>query len=71
MSYIQGNERNRFDYLLVLIADSLIDRPRRPRVNPRVVKVKMSNFKRKRSGDKSKYRDFENEIKIIDIEEAA
>jgi hypothetical protein len=71
ISYQQGNERKRFDYLLSLIADSLIDRPRRPRVNPRVVKVKMSNFKRKRSGDKSKYRDFEKEIKIIPLEEAA
>jgi len=71
MSYIQGDERNRFDYLLSLIADSLIDRPRRPRVNPRVVKVKMSNFKRKRSGDKSKNRDFEKEIEIIPQEKAA
>jgi hypothetical protein len=71
MPYIQGDERNRFDYLLSLIADSLIDRPRRPRVNPRVVKVKMSNFKRKRSGDKSKHRNFEKEIEIIAQEEAA
>jgi len=71
MCYIQGDERSRFDYLLGLIADSPIDRPRRPSVNPRVVKVKMSNFKRKRSGDKSKYRDFEKEIKIIPLEEAA
>jgi hypothetical protein len=29
------------------------------------VKVKMSNFKRKRSGDKSKYRNFEKDIQII------
>ena len=65
MSCSQGGERSRFDYLLSLIADSLIDRPRRPRVNPRVVKVKMSNFKRKRSVDKSKYRNFEKDIKII------
>jgi len=70
LSTTQGNERNKFDYLLDLIADSLIDRPRRPRVNPRVVKVKMSNFKRKRSGDKSKYRNFEKDIKIIALEAA-
>ena len=70
MSYPQGDERRKFDYLLRLIADSPIDRPRRPRVNPRVVKVKMSNFKRKRGGDKSKYRNFEEEIKII-AQEAA
>jgi len=66
MSHIQnGDGGNMFDYLLDLIADSPIDRPRRLRINPRVVKVKMSNFKRKRSGDKSKYRNFEQDINII------
>ena len=54
-----------------LIDDSLIDRPRRPRVNPRVVKVKMSKYNRKRSKDKSKYKNFENDIKIIPEEAAA
>jgi hypothetical protein len=60
-----------FDYLLALIADSSIDRPRRLRVNPRVVKVKMSKYKRKRSGDKSEYRNFEQEVTIITQREAA
>jgi hypothetical protein len=38
---------DRFSYLLTLIADCDLDRPRRHRINPRVVKVKMSKFKRK------------------------
>jgi hypothetical protein len=65
MFHTQNYESNKFDYLLDLIADSPIDRPKRPRINPRVVKVKMSNFKRKCSSDKSKYRNFEQDIKII------
>ena len=56
---------NKFEYLLTLIADCEVDRPRRPRINPRVVKVKMSNFKRKRTKDKSEQRDIEKELKII------
>jgi hypothetical protein len=36
------------DYLLQLLTQSLIDRPRRPRINPRVIKVKMSKFPKKR-----------------------
>lgn len=67
----QRNKRSMFDYLLKLIADSPIDRPRRPRINSRVVKVKMSKFKRKRSGDKSIYRNLEEDIEIITQEAAA
>jgi hypothetical protein len=52
-------------YLFKLIANSPIDRPRRPRCNPRVVKVKMSNFRRKRRNDKSVYRNFERDLQII------
>ena len=52
-------------YLLAVIADCTIDRPRRPRINPRVVKVKMSKFKRKNGEHKSEYRDIEKELKII------
>ena len=58
-------------YLYKLIAESKIDRPRRPRCNPRVVKIKMSNFKRKRKSDKSQYRNFEECIQIICQEETA
>ena len=35
---------DKFSYLLTLIADCHIDRPRRQRINPRVVKIKMSKF---------------------------
>ena len=54
-----------FSYLLKIIADSSIDRPRRLRSNPRVVKVKMSKFKRKRKKNKSEYRNFEEDTQII------
>ena len=52
-------------YLSKLIAESLIDRPRRKRVNPRVIKVKMSKFKRKRKGDKGENIDYEKYTQII------
>ena len=52
-------------YLIALIAESEIDRPQRTRINPRVVKVKMSKFKRKSELDKSSYRDLENELQIL------
>ncbi len=55
----------RFKYQLKIIANTLIDRPRRPRINPRVVKVKMSKFKRRRKGDRTEYRNFEKELEII------
>jgi len=56
-----------FNYLLYLIAESDIDRPRRPRVNPRVVKVSGSKFKRKSAIHKEEIRSFENDIQIIQI----
>jgi hypothetical protein len=55
----------KFSYLLMLIADCDIDRPRRQRINPRVVKVKMSKFKRKNKNHKSETRDIEKELQII------
>lgn len=54
-----------FTVLLAVIADCPIDHPRRPRINPRVVKVKMSKFKRKGSTDQSEYRDLVKELQII------
>ncbi len=51
--------------MLALIADGDIDRPRRHRVNPRVVKVKMSKFKKKRKTDKSEQRNLAKELEII------
>ena len=66
MTVARGQHRQaQFDYLLTLIADCDIDRPRRQRINPRVVKVKMSKFKRKRQQDKSQHRNLEKELKII------
>jgi hypothetical protein len=56
------------NYLLELIAGCLIDRPRRPRLNPRVVKVKMSKFARKNAEHKSQTRDIVQDLKIIEIE---
>jgi len=53
------------NYLLYLISESGIDRPRRPRVNPRVVKVNSSKFKRKNAGSKGEQRSFKNDIQII------
>jgi hypothetical protein len=58
-------QEHKFSYLLALIADCDIDRPRRPRINPRVVKVKMSKFKRKNKKHHSEERDIEKELKII------
>lgn len=56
---------DKFCYLLMVIADCDIDRPRRHRINPRVVKVKMSNFKRKNRCHKSENRDIETELNIL------
>jgi hypothetical protein len=57
--------QDKFNYLLALIADCDIDRPRRHRINPRVVKVKMSKFKRKNKTHKSEKRNLAKELKII------
>jgi hypothetical protein len=58
-------QKSRFEYLLAVLADCEIDRPRRPCVSPRVVKVKVSKFKRKRDKHKSETRDLAKELKII------
>jgi hypothetical protein len=55
-------------YLLTLLADCQIDRPRRPRLNPRVVKVKMSKWGRKTDVHKSEVRDIAEQFKIVDVE---
>jgi hypothetical protein len=55
-------------YLLTLLADCRIDRPRRPRVNPRVVKVKMSKWGRKTADHHSEVRDMAGQLKIVDVE---
>jgi len=52
------------EQLLDDIAEALIDRPRRPRRYPRVVKRKMSNYKLKRGGDQQQRVDFRTQIRI-------
>ena len=52
-------------YLNDLIASSLIDRPRRQRTNPRVIKVKSSKFKVKRKCHQSQTIDYEKEVQIL------
>lgn len=62
--------QTQFSYLINLIAECEIDRPRRPRVNPRVIKVKMSKFERKKDSHKSSYRDLENDLQILQLQAA-
>ena len=57
--------QERFQHLLQLIAHSDIDRPRRPRLNPRVVKLKMSKFTRKHLIHRCQERNIAKELKII------
>jgi len=54
-------------YLLTLLAGCRIDRPRRPRVNSRVIKVKMSKWARKTADHKSEVRDIAQQLKIIEV----
>ncbi len=56
---------NMVNYLLKMISESLIDRPRRHRSNPRVVKIKMSNYNRKREKHRSESVDFANNIELL------
>ncbi len=62
---IRVHAKSQCQYLISLIAECEIDRPQRARINPRVVKIKMSKFKRKSDIDKSAYRDLENELQIL------
>ena len=56
-------------YLSYLISESTIDRPCRKRMNPRVIKIKMSKFKKKRDGDEGRQIDYEKITQIISYEE--
>lgn len=53
-----------YDQLLADVAESLIDRPRRHRRYPRVVKQKMSNFKLKRPRHRQEIVDFRCQIRL-------
>ena len=61
----QNDSERKWEYLLELIADGEIDRPRRARVNPRVVKIKSKKWPRKNSKHKSIERHLEKEITIL------
>jgi len=50
--------------LLADIAECRLDRPRRARACPRVTKVKMSNWKLKRAGDRQTKVDFSAELRL-------
>ena len=54
-----------FQYLLSVIVTARIDRPRRQRVAPRVIKVDRSRFPRKRDTDVVIIRDMEKDLKIL------
>ena len=67
LSTLDSQQRSqRHAYMLSVIADCVLPHPRRQRVSPRSVKVKMSKFKRKRDGDLSLHRDFEADTTILD-----
>ncbi len=52
-------------HLIEVIGESEIEKARRPRVNPRVVKVKMSKYKKKRKAHQGEKVDYETELIII------
>ncbi len=54
-----------YDQLLDDIAGCRMKYWRRPRAYPRVVKVKMSNFERKKPQNVGGHRDFDNEMQVI------
>jgi hypothetical protein len=58
------SEEESLGYLLSVIAASEIESARRPRINPRVVKVKMSNFARKNKTHRGKTIDFDRDLSI-------
>jgi hypothetical protein len=67
---LRAHAQSQYSYLIALIAECEIDRPQRHRVNPRVVKVKMSNFKRKTKNHPSTIRNLADELQILHQEAA-
>ncbi len=67
---IRAHAESQYKYLIALIAECEIDRPQRHRINPRVVKVKMSTFKRKRKNHQPTIRNLEDELQILKQEAA-
>lgn len=60
-----SDKLEKMNYLLYLISESEIDRPRRGRTNPRVVKVKSSKFERKKDFHKSEPRNLQKDLNIL------
>jgi hypothetical protein len=58
------SEAEMMAYLLTIIAEAEIECARRPRINPRVVKVKMSKFARKNKTHRGEVRDFDKDLWI-------
>ncbi len=50
--------------LLDDIAGTVNTRPRRPRLYPRVVKIKMSTFECKKAAHRGRYRDYKSELRL-------
>jgi hypothetical protein len=67
---LRAHAEFQYPYLIALIGECKIDRLQRPRINPRVVKVKMSNFKRKTKNHRSTIRNLEDELQILHQEAA-
>ena len=67
---LRAYAQSQYSYLIALIAECEIDRPQRHRINPRVVKVKMSNFKRKTKNHPSTIRNLADELQILHQEAA-
>ncbi len=65
----EGRQAVAFTHMLANIADATIDRPRRHRVNSRVVKVKSSKFARKKGTDCSQQLNVEEDVKILEYQE--
>jgi hypothetical protein len=62
---LRTHAQSPYPYLIALIGECTIDRPQRHRINPRVVKVKISNFKRKTKNHQSTIRNLEDELQIL------
>jgi len=62
-----NHRRQKRQYLFSLLSNCQIDRPRRPRLNPRVVKVKISKWARKTADHLSRVCDLAHQLKILDV----
>jgi hypothetical protein len=72
LAEVQAAPDRRLPYLhrrlLADIAECRLDRPRRPRVYDRVVKVKMSNYALKRARHHQRTRDIKKDLRLVAAE---